>query len=586
MRVKIQASNLPAICGSTLFMDKRARRDGTPVFVAPFITNRHPIANGGTDPTYDAILAMGEHSKGVLIDPDVVEPDSRCKYVAKKLLWNRPIWSANDTSFNGVGTDNDGADTPVKGTSDAGKYIVPASLCHFSALTGACADDVHANADGSPVVGLMMPATLQLLQHPTPSSITIGLSGESGNWREPGSDQYEENDITIGLGAVAKDSLLSWDEPEGKVTMHDHVSPWNDSGGGRCISYVYLNQWEVGKGMRRKKKNRGVDVSISRGNWSDLDRDAVDWLNKVYDGKRGTYAAMMGLAFNPGVHSDVDEAKARSIIRYTTYNYTSCVYAKRLFGIFMLSNRADMYQGLLTNEYGYDLTDLVFRESSDSLEAEAFKVMLNRHWDSEGGMGSIGNPTTALTHVAHPFTQVDEKWTEWTLSASNASVAYFTHWLAMDHVPHATPDYSADDNDIVSVLTSDEKTEVASLYGKDRESTWAADTKLQLTTHSTQGPSQNFMTLDLIPLPMKSSISKQIVNETGVSVSTSVTDGDIIAVYGPGSRLLLGVGQGYRTNPIHAFFEDGIDRDTKWWAHRLSGKLMWWWCGVENGQNA
>lgn len=585
MRVKIQASNLPAICGSTLFMDRRARRDGTPVLVAPFITNRVPIANGGSESTYDTILATGYHNKGVVIDPDVVEPDSRCKYVTKKLLWNRPIWSANDTSFSGTGADNDGADTPVKGTSDTGKYIVPASLCQFSALTGACADDVHANADGCPVVGLMMPATLQLLEHSTPSSITIGLHGEDGNWREPSTTQYQNNDITIGLAAIVGDSLTFWDEPEGDVAMDNHVSPWIDSGGGRCITHVYLDQWEVGKGMRGKKGNRGIDEEITHGDWNQLDRDAIDWFNEIYDYKDGTYAAMMGLSFNPGQHSDVDEAKARSIIRYTTYNYTACIYAKRLFGIFMLSNYADMYEGLLTNDDGYDLTDLMFRQSSDSLEAEAFKAMLQGHWGVSTNMAGISAPVAALNRVASNFTQVDGKWTEWVVSDTSTAQTNFVQWLKMGWVEPGWNEGETD-SDIKEVLTSAEKTEVASLYGDDRNSTWAADTKLELATCQTQMETDNCASFDLIPLPLKSSISKQIVNATGLSVSTGVTDADITAVYGAGSRLLLGVGQSYRTNPIHAFFEDDVYRDTEWWAHEASGALMWWWCGVENGENA
>jgi len=585
MKVKIQASNLPAICGSTLFLDGRARRDGIPVHVAPAITNRLPIANGGTETTYDSILESAYYNKGVTINPDVVEPDSRCRYVTKKLLWNRPIWSANAKTFSGSGPDNDSADTPIKGSSSTGSYIVPASLCHFSALTGACADDVNATADGCPVVGLMMPATLQLLEHPTLTSITVGLKGENGNWRNPSSTEYQNNDITIGLAAVVGQSLASWDEPEGAVSMNDHVGPWVNSEGGRCITHIYLNQWEVGKGMRAKKKNRGIDEQIKAGAWDDLDRDAIDWFNEVYDSKDGTYAAMKGMSFNPGQHSNISPAKARSIIRYSTYNYTASIYAQRLFGIFMLSNYADMFKGLLMNADGYDLTDLVFRESSDSLEADAFKAMLQGEFGDSGGIANVTAPIAVLNRCALAFKQVDGKWTDMAVSdVANDQIA-LTQWLKMGSV---LPGWSADDvdSDIKQVLISSEKTEVASLYGRDRKDTWGANTKLELTTHQTQMDAEHCSPFDLIPLPLKSSINKQIVNATGVVVSTEVTDADVSAVYGAGSRLLLGVGQGYRTNPIHAFFEDDVYKDTEWWTHGASGALMWWWCGVDNGQNA
>jgi len=586
MKVKIQVSNLPAICGSTLFFDRRARRDGVPVLVAPTITNSLPIANGGTETTYDTILESAFHNKGVIIDPDVVEPDSRCKYVTKKLLWNRPVWSANAKVFGGTGQDNDGADTPVRGTSSTGPYIVPASFCHFSGLTGACADDVHPNADGAPVVGLMMPATLQLLQHPTPTSITIGLNGEKGNWRNPSTDEYENNDITIGLAAIVGQSLTFWDEPEGSVSMNDHVGPWIDSKGGRCITHIYLNQWEVGKGMRAKKKKRGIDEQIKAGAWDDLDRDAINWFNKVYDSKQGTYAAMKGVSFNPGQHSDVSPAKARSIIRYSTYNYTASIYARRLFGLFMLSNYADMFDGLLTNADGYDLTELVFRQSSDSLEADALKAMLQRDFgDADfGGVAYVLAPIGILHTCASGFKQVDGKWTEMAVSDAPDEQYAFLQWLRMGSIASGW-NPGVVDSDIRSVLASFEKTEVASLYGRDRKGTWAENTKLQLTTYCTQTEHEECSLFDLIPLPLKSSINKQIVNSTGVVVSTGVTDADVSAVYGAGSRLLLGVGQGYRTNPIHAFFEDGIQRNTRSWTAATSGDLMWWWCGVDNGEN-
>jgi hypothetical protein len=367
--------------------------------------------------------------------------------------------------------------------------------------------------------------------------------------------------------------------------MNDHVGPWVDSGGGRCITSIYLNQWEVGKGMRSKKKNRGIDERIKAGSWDDLDRDAINWLNKVYDSKDGTYAAMKGLSFNPGEHSDISPAKARSIIRYSTYNYVASIYARRLFGIFMLSNYADMFNGLLTNADGYDLTDLVFRESSDSLEADAFKAMLQGSFGTSDGLANVTAPIAILNRCASAFRQVDGKWTEMAISDVVSDQTIFTQWLMMGSVLPGWSDADTD-SDIKQVLTSAEKTEVASLYGRDRNNTWAANTKLELTTHSTQMEVEHCSAFDLIPLPMKSSINKQIVNASGVVVSTGVTDADVAATYGAGSRLLLGVGQGYRTNPIHAFFEDDVYRDTKWWAHAASGALMWWWCGVDNGQNA
>jgi hypothetical protein len=597
MKIKISLKHAFAAAAGSYFFDRSALAGTVPVMSAPLFSQPAPVADavaaGATEPGWvTEALQSGDAYRGTEIDPNCVNPNSRANYVFKKVLANRPLFdAASTTTLKGSGVDGDSPSSPLRGDSLQSKFVVPPHFLQTFVMTSGFANNLLSQPnDGAQVAVTFMPSVMAVAQKPDAAAVSVFRNAETTDYWTKDYDGSDKTSLKVGLGYVVSDWSGMTDEPDGtSQDMSSNRSPWTDVSGGVCVTYLYLNQFKPGKGMRRKKTDRGIEEKIEGRGFEDLGRSLIDWLNETYDSKSGVYATGMGLVAEGAVHlDDVENAAKREqqVCRFGAANATLADLAYRTLGLLLLTMRYDTSVATVQDDTT-SLSSILWDTQADAAVSEGLKHVLARGPIAHGGASSSSDSGLLPLLFLSRTIGISGDWTA--LGQDSDKHDAIAGYIAKAVGSQAFVDSTSPSAFILPELSDGAQLAVVPFYGTDRrvDGDWTAAPRspeiLSGYSFGADGEVKQAHTGNLFACGSTDTIQHGLYSNSGLKL---VSDPEAVAsAYSAASRLVVGASLNYKTTAMQAFFEDGIPEDTADWGGYTNTTPMVWWCRTAEGDN-